>query len=251
MKRIISLILCAAFVVLAIVPTVAAEEETEFTVYELSDVIDNYEPHGEAELAAFRAELAEKEMLTDLLYPELLANVHVITNRDRIPKTHVRGIRITSLFIDEDVIMGVKAENGFVELPYAEERPIIENTERRALNLYGSDEGQFCYFHFSNDAIAFLNSLSYAARENFMLNFYLSVMDTEEAIGLTYDKNYGGGIIGDVNGDGKINAKDHNDLVSFLIGKTSGIIPDNCDVDENGSINFKDNFFVKKIIIGN
>ena len=240
MKRTISLLLCTLLTALMIVPSFAADEAK--TDFELSEIIENYKPHTDEELAAFKAELSEKEMLWELIYPDVLANVYAVSNHETL-RTVPRGS--FDVFGDETVIMGIIKDNGFVTIPYSEESDIYFGT-----GLYGDAEGQYCRLLFSDDALEFLNSMPYDKRETFMLNFYLSVMDTEEAIGLICDRRYFGGTAGDVNGDNKINAADSRALVGFLAGKSSGIVPGNCDMDQNGSINFKDNFYIKKAIIG-
>ena len=70
-------------------------------------------------------------------------------------------------------------------------------------------------FDFTYEGIKYLNSLSYEAREKFLLEFYISVMDTEEAVGTVYLNLYFTELKGDVNGGGKVNTKDLNTLLIF------------------------------------
>ena len=247
MKRIISMILAVILSVLSVVPSFA---EYIRSTYELSDIIENHTAHSAEEIAEFKAELNEKGMLNCLLYPEVSSKVYVISNHET---RRIANRRNLDVFNDEEVIMGIKKGNEFVTIPYSEYYEVTPENAENVLSyiwpLYGSREGQYCYLYFNDNAITFLNTLSYEEREAFMLEFYLSVMDTEEAIGLTYDKIYRG-IMGDINGDGKINAVDSNALVSFVMGNQSAIVPQNCDLDNSGNINLKDNFLLKKLILG-
>lgn len=264
MKRIFSLLLSTLLAVLMVIPSFAAtearstsatawngsghgllddDEATEvLPTFTLSEVIEGYKPHTADEIAEFKKYLCENEMLTDLLFPQVCANVYAVSNHETL-RTVKRGE--FDVFGDEQVIIGIKKDNGFVTISSSEFL-----TAALLGGLYGSDKGQHCRLSFSDDAILFLNSLSYAEREAFMLEFYLSVADTEEAIGLNCDKLLRTGLSGDVNGDGKINAKDNLALGEFLAGKSSGIIPQYCDMDKNGTINFRDKFYIKLIIIG-
>lgn len=217
------------------------ERVFESPTFNLCDIIENNKQHSENEIAAFKAELSEKEMLWNIIYPEVCANVYAVSNHETL-RTVKRGT--DNVFGDENVIMGIKKDNPFVTIAFSGKNKVITGSA-----LYGSGDGQFCRMLFSDSALDFLNSLSYSERENFMLDFWLSVMDTDEAIGLTYDKIYRGKN-GDVNGDGNVNALDSYALAGFVIGNGSEIVPQNCDIDGNGTINTKDNFYVKKLLLG-
>lgn len=263
LKRTVSLLLGTLLAALMIIPSFAATEvgnnstpqdakgygllsddktSDVLTEFKLSEILEGYKPHTADEIAEFKKYLIENEMLQDLLYPEVSSYVYAVSNHETL-RTVERGD--LDVFGDEKVIMGIKKDNGFVTIPYSE-FPFAALLG----GLYGSKNGQYCRLTFSDNAVLFLNSLSYDEREAFMLDFYLSVTDTEEAIGLTYDMILRSGLSGDANGDGKINARDILALGELLVGKSSGVILQNCDMDNNGSINFRDKFYIKLLVIG-
>lgn len=206
----------------------------------LENIIDGYKEHTAAELSAFKTELKENDMYWELMYPSSRNVIYLISNREEL-RTVKRGD--FDLFGEDETIMGIKKNNGFVNLLNSEKYEKLP-----FLTAYGEEAGQYCRLDFSETAVKYLASLPASERESFMLNLYLSVMETEEAVGITFDKRYGADM-GDVNGDGKINAVDANALIGFLTDKSSAIIPESCDFDNNGSINFRDNFYLKTLII--
>lgn len=250
MKRTISMLLCLILVAALAVPSFAVDRAK--ISFSPSDIIESFEAHSPKELAAFKAELSEKGMLEYLLYPEVLSHVYIVSANET-PRRIKRGAY--DVFGDEDVIMGIKKDNGFVTVAHPEtfDGNLVGfdgNVSIFATETFGDPNGVYYRLAFSNKAVFFLNSLSYNARESYMLNLYLSVMDTEEAIGLSYDRLYRSTVSGDVNGDGKVNAADSYSFISCFMSGASDAIPSLCDIDGNGEINLRDNFYIKLLIIG-
>ena len=246
MERTISMLLCLILVAALAVPSFAMDS------FSPSDIIENFEAHTQDELAAFKAELSEKGMLEYLLYPEVLSHVYFVSANET-PRNVKRGA--SDVFGNEDVIMGIKKDNGFVTVAHPAEafgelHGFDGNVSIFGTETFGDSNGVYYRIAFSYDALLFLNTLSYSARESFMLNFYMSVMDSEEAIGLSYDRLYRSTVSGDVNGDGKVNAADSYSFISCFMSKASDAIPTLCDIDQNGEINLRDNFYIKLLIIG-
>lgn len=226
MKRIFCVILSIVSASLMTVTSFAAPRETPR--FDLYDIIENYEPHSWEEVSKYRGILTNNGTLFDAVYPDVSSRIIIVSGSE----TWHYSRKTRDIYGDETAIMRIKKDNGFVDLGISEM----------------TDEGQIFRPRFSDDALEYLDSLSYTARVNFMLNFYLSVIETEEAVGIKYEKLLRG-VSGDVNGDGKINVRDSYALINFVMENGSAVIPQNCDLDGNGIINSRDNFCLKKIII--
>lgn len=261
MKKTFSLILAVVLVASMFVPSLAVESTPSFS---LEDIIENYKPHTEEEINAFKEELMKKGLLGDFIVPDLYTCIFVISKN---PKTYYIDKREQNIYGDKTQIMGVTKNNGFAILELSDvnwDKLHIRYRQDSTLDFpygyvendyYTAESVQYLYLYldlYSNDRLSqeFLDSLSYEDRINFLLDMYLNILDTDEAVGITSEMLLRGGKSGDANGDGKVNAIDVHTLKSYLAGWDTVIKTVNCDIDKNGKLNSKDNLYLKKIIVG-
>jgi len=200
----------------------------EKDLFELNSIIENYKEHTEEELDQFK-KLYFGENSYDYLYPEVNSNIFVVSTSE----TFRGGKKFPDIYEGVTSVIGITKDNGFV-FPGAA----------------GSGYSNTYKLEFSKEAMEYLNSLSLEEREDYLLNLYMSIMETEGTLEIYVDVLYFTTMAGDINGDNKINAADNIAIINFLTGKNSGVLTYNCDLDNNGKINAKDNFYLKQLIVG-
>ena len=204
MKRIVSFALTVIIVLAMVIPSFAAGEHGFGLItdaekeLELSDIIENYRPHTKRQIDDFRNKLDQKYHLNlqyfyvGLFFPDVKSRVFLISKTVLDERETGKRIRTNDmgLFANGDSVMRIKADNGFVFLPYAKDIQTEEGTRTFDASAYDAVGSQYCYLQFSDEAIEFLDSLSWYEREYFMLEFYLCIFESGNVADIAWDYLY-------------------------------------------------------------
>ncbi len=262
MKRIISILLVSAVILmmpLSVLATESAESVTEnsnadIKSYNLEELFVDYKEYSLDEMIGF---LRDNPRIEDFLYwiratrgggqfnNNFMFFVHLeregsLTGSERVPKVEY---------------LGVNEENS-ADYLLSTARVVAPDTQNTYLSCMSGEMGNRKMTVELLEGFAdYICSFERAEGNRIILNFIMNIFGSEDVVGVSWYDNYtvyfdpSGSKQGDYNGDGAVNVLDGNIIRRILSGNTYTIDPFAADMNGDGKLNSKDSLILQKKLV--
>lgn len=189
----------------------------------------------------------------------------------------LNGVEYTEAGTSSSFTYTVGTQNAVFEAVYEEENAdnltsrlyvVAEPADACSFNFASGErffEDQYAYLYFYTTSEAFKFAGWYngdrLVSKDYYINYYIGKDDATLTARFTYDpvipddpignqENVANGVLGDVNGDGKVNMVDVVALTNIFLGKTKEYDLSICDINKDGVVNMVDVVAATNIFLG-
>jgi len=256
MKKLIFSLLACLMILITSATVFAAEPQTDIQDYKLDELFKDYQGKTLDEMIKFIESNSRVyvfiEFFTDHLYEERVYMINI----------HTTGQRTSKAFPDLEAV-GISKDNCAKYL--VSTARVTRPDYSMSYFMLGEIGNRVMTVELNYGFVSYINSIDRVERNKLILNFLMNLINNDEVTGVSFSFDYiiygdsNGNtnieetdIVGDCNGDGRINGADAYLMVSAISGKDFGCIdPFAVDIIEDGYLNAKDYYELKrKIAVG-